>query len=115
MNLTERREAVRVALCKAKRHHRPTSELQRKYNILTAGILAEKIAQDRAACMRMVPPEQFELCSEADPELWTAFCTEYARPITSSQVWTVFDVMMALARRRLEFDLAGDPPSRLPQ
>ena len=115
MNLHEQREAVRIALEKAKRHHRPTAELQRKFNILTAGILAEEIAAEREKTRKQIPPQAFELCSQAEPELWAAFCQEQNRPPDPSQVWTVFDVIASMTLNRLQWALAGDPPSRLPQ
>ena len=115
MNLHEQREAVRIALDKAKRHHRPTAELQRKFNILTAGIMAEQIEADREKTRKTLPPSAFELCSNADPELWHAFCHVSNRPTEPSDVWTVFDVVMALTQKRIQWALAGDPPSRLPQ
>ena len=112
MNLHEQREAVRKALDKAKRGHRSTAELQRKYQILTAGIMAEKIAAQRESYKQTLPAHLFELCSETDPELWAAFCEDRKRPADPSQVWTVFDVLMALTQKRVAWALAGEMASK---
>ena len=114
MNLHEQRNAVLAALAKAKRQHRQTADLQRKLQIITAGIMAEEIAAEREKTKKAVPPQAFELCSEADPELWALFCRTENRPPDPSQVWTVFDVVMLLTQKRLQWALAGESPSQLP-
>jgi len=113
MNLQEQRSAVLAALAKAKKQHRSTAELQRKLQIITAGILAEEIAQERERNRKMIPAQLLQPCSEADPELWTLFCETQNRPSDPSQVWTVIDVMMLLTHKALEWALAGETPSRL--
>lgn len=114
MNLHEQREAVRIALEKAKRGHKSTAALQRKFQIITAGILAEEIAAERHRNKKMIPAQLLELCSEADPELWATYCSVCNRPPDPSQVWTVFDVLIALTRKHLQWALAGESPSTLP-
>jgi len=113
MNLQEQRSAVLAALAKAKKHHRSTAELQRKLNIITAGIMAEQIAAEREKTKQALPPQAFELCSEADPELWSLFCQTENRPPDPSHVWTIFDVVMLLTQKRLQWALAGEMTSRV--
>jgi hypothetical protein len=113
MNLHKQRTAVMSELAKAKRHHRSTAELQRKLQIITAGILAQEIEQERERNRKTIPAELLKPCSEADPALWALFCETQNRPSDPSQVWTVMDVMMLLTHKAVEWTLAGDPPSRL--
>ena len=109
MTLTERRAAVKAELDKAKRAHRSTRELQREYEVLTAGVIAEKMRAKRS-----LPEEAFQPCHLARPDLWDTFCRLQGRPNEPSEHWTTFDVVMLLTRKLLEASQAGLGPSQLP-
>ena len=109
MNLTERRAVVKAQLDKAKRAHRSTRELQREYEVLTAGVIAEKMRAKRS-----LPEEAFQPCHLARPDVWEAFCRLQGRPNEPSDNWTTFDVVMLLTRKLLEASQNGLGPSQLP-
>ena len=109
MTLTERRAAVKAELDKAKRLHRPTRELQREYEILTAGVIAEKMQAKRS-----LPEEAFQPCHLARPDLWDAFCRLQGRPNEPSEHWTTLDVVMILAKKLLEASQTPSGAPRLP-
>ena len=109
MNLTERRAVIKAQLDKAKRAHRSTRELQREYEVLTAGVIAEKMRAKRS-----LPEEAFQPCHLARPDLWEAFCRLQGRPNEPSEHWTTFDVVMLLTRKLLEASQNGLGPSQLP-
>lgn len=110
MSLAERRLAVKAELDKAKRQHRSTRTLQREYEILTAGIMAEKRLAEKAKSKMEL--EAFQPCHLASPDLWEAFCRLQGRPNEPSENWTTFDVVMLLTRKLLE---ASHTPSGTPQ
>jgi len=112
MTLQERRDAIKAKLDKAKKGHRSTRVLQREYEILTAGILAEKLATGKAK--KHLPAEAWLLCHLAHPDLWDAFCRLQGRPNEPSENWTTFDVVMLLTRKLLEASQNGLGPSQLP-
>ena len=112
MNLTERRLAVKAELDKAKRQHRSTRALQREFEILTAGVLAEKRLAEKAKSKMQL--EAFQPCHLARPDLWEAFCRFQGRPNEPSEHWTTWDVIMVLTRKLLEASQAGLGPSQLP-
>jgi hypothetical protein len=112
MSLAERRLAVKAELDKAKRQHRSTRALQREFEILTAGVLAEKIEAERAKSKMQL--EAFQPCHLARPDLWEAFCRLQGRPNEPSEHWTTFDVVMLLTRKLLEASQTGLGPSQLP-
>ena len=109
MNLTERRAVIKAQLDKAKRAHRSTRELQREYEVLTAGVIAEKMRAKRS-----LPEEAFQPCHLARPDLWEAFCRLQGRPNEPSEHWTTWDVIMVLTRKLLEASQNGLGPSQLP-
>ena len=109
MTLTERRAVVKAQLDKAKRAHRSTRELQREYEVLTAGVIAEKMRAKRS-----LPEEAFQPCHLARPDVWEAFCRLQGRPNEPSDNWTTFDVVMLLTRKLLEASQNGLGPSQLP-
>jgi len=109
MTLTERRAAVKAELDKAKRLHRPTRELQREYEVLTAGVIAEKMKAKRS-----LPEEAFQPCHLARPDLWDTFCRLQGRPNDPSDHWTTWDVVNLLTRKLLEASQTGLGPSQLP-
>jgi hypothetical protein len=112
MTLTERRNAIKAQLEKAKRQHRSTRALQREYEILTAGIMAEKRLAEKAKSKMEL--EAFQPCHLARPDLWEAFCRLQGRPNEPSEHWTTFDVVMILTRKLLEASQTGLGPSQLP-
>ena len=107
MNLTERRAVIKAQLDKAKRAHRSTRELQREYEVLTAGVIAEKMRAKRS-----LPEEAFQPCHLARPDLWDTFCRLQGRPNEPSDNWTTWDVVMLLTKKLLE---ASHTPSGAPQ
>ena len=109
MTLTERRAAVKAELDKAKRAHRSTRVLQREYEVLTAGVIAEKIRAKRS-----LPEEAFQPCHLARPDLWETFCRLQGRPNEPSEHWTAWDVVNLLTRKLLEASQTGLGPSQLP-
>jgi hypothetical protein len=112
MTLTERRAAVKAELDKAKRAHRSTRALQREFEILTAGVLAEKRLAEKAKSKMQL--EAFQLCHLARPDLWDTFCRLQGRPNEPSDHWTTWDVVMVLTRKLLEASQTGLEPSQLP-
>jgi len=110
MSLAERRLAVKAELDKAKRQHRSTRTLQREYEILTAGILAEKRLAEKAKSKMQL--EALQPCHLARPDLWEAFCRLQGRPNEPSENWTTWDVIMLLVKKLLE---ASQTPSGAPQ
>ena len=112
MSLAERRLAVKAELDKAKRQHRSTRALQREFEILTAGVLAEKRLAEKAKSKMEL--EAFQPCHLARPDLWEAFCRLQGRPNEPSEHWTTFDVVMILTRKLLEASQNGLGPSQLP-
>ena len=112
MTLIERRNAIKAQLEKAKRQHRSTRALQREYEILTAGIMAEKRLAEKAKSKMEL--EAFQPCHLARPDLWDTFCRLQGRPNEPSDNWTTFDVVMLLTRKLLEASQAGLGPSQLP-
>lgn len=112
MNLIERRNAVKAQLEKAKRQHRSTRALQREFEILTAGVMAEKLEANRAK--PNLPEEAWLPCYAVRPDLWEAFCRLQGRPIEPSEHWTTWDVVMVLTRKLLEASQTGLGPSQLP-
>ena len=109
MSLAERRLAVKDELDKAKRAHRSTRELQREYEVLTAGVIAEKMRAKRS-----LPEEAFQPCHLARPDLWDTFCRLQGRPNEPSEHWTTFDVVMILTRKLLEASQTAAGGSGLP-
>ena len=109
MSLAERRLAVKAELDKAKRAHRSTRALQREFEVLTAGVIAEKMRAKRS-----LPEEAFQPCHLARPDVWEAFCRLQGRPNEPSDNWTTFDVVMLLTRKLLEASQNGLGPSQLP-
>ena len=109
MSLAERRDVIKAKLDKAKKGHRSTRVLQREYEILTAGILAEKLAAGKAE--KQLPAEAWLPCYLARPDLWDAFCRLQGRPNEPSENWTTFDVVMLLTRKLLEASQNGLRPS----
>lgn len=114
MNLIERRNAIKAELEKAKRQHRSTRALQREFEILTAGILADKMREKREAHNRELPAEAWLPCYLARPDLWDAFCRLQGRPNEPSENWTTFDVVMLLTKKLLEASQTGSVGSGLP-
>jgi len=112
MSLAERRLAVKAELDKAKRQHRSTRVLQREFEILTAGVLAEKRLAEKAKSKMEL--EAFQPCHLARPDLWEAFCRLQGRPNEPSEHWTTWDVIMVLTRKLLEASQNGLGPSQLP-
>ena len=112
MSLTERRAAVKAELDKAKRQHRSTRALQREYEILTAGVLAEKRLAEKAKSKMEL--EAFQPCHLARPDVWEAFCRLQGRPNEPSENWTTFDVVMLLTRKLLEASQTAAGGSGLP-
>jgi len=112
MSLTERRAAVKAELDKAKRAHRSTRALQREYEILTAGILAEKRLAEKAKSKMQL--EAFQPCHLARPNLWDAFCRVQGRPNEPSEHWTTWDVLMVLTKKLLEASQTPSGTPRLP-
>ena len=112
MTLTERRNAVKAQLEKAKRQHRSTRALQREFEILTAGIMAEKRLAERAKSKMEL--EAFQPCHLARPDLWDAFCRVQGRPNEPSEHWTTWDVIMVLTRKLLEASQTAAGGSGLP-
>jgi len=110
MTLQECRDAIKAKLEKAKKGHRSTRALQREYEILTAGILAEKRLSEKAKSKMQL--EAFQPCHLARPDLWDAFCRLQGRPNEPSENWTTFDVVMLLTRKLME---ASQTPSGAPQ
>lgn len=110
MTLIERRNAINAKLDKAKKGHRSTRALQREYEILTAGILAEKRLSEKAKSKMQI--EAFQPCHLARPDLWDAFCRLQGRPNEPSENWTTFDVVMLLTRKLME---ASQTPSGTPR
>ena len=113
MSLAERRLAVKAELDKAKRQHRSTRALQREYEILTAGVLADKMRSKRDV-NKGLPAEAWLPCYLARPDLWEVFCRFQGRPNEPSEHWTTFDVVMILTRKLLEASQNGLGPSQLP-
>jgi len=109
MSLTERRAAVKAELDKAKRLHRPTRELQREYEVLTAGVIAEKMKAKRS-----LPEDAFQPCHLVRPDLWDTFCRLQGRPNEPSEHWTTWDVVNVLTRKLLEASQTDDGTPRLP-
>jgi hypothetical protein len=109
MNLTERRLAVKAELDKAKRAHRSTRELQREYEVLTAGVIAEKMRAKQS-----LPEEAFQPCHLARPDLWDTFCRLQGRPNEPSDNWTTWDVVNLLTRKLLEASQTANGTPRLP-
>jgi hypothetical protein len=112
MSLTERRNAIKAELDKAKRAHRSTRALQREYEILTAGIMAEKRLAEKAKSKMQL--EAFQPCHLARPDLWDTFCRLQGRPNEPSENWTTWDVTMLLVKKLLEASQTGLEPSQLP-
>jgi hypothetical protein len=112
MSLAERRDAIKAKLEKAKKSHRSTRALQREYEILTAGILAEKRLAEKAKSKMQL--EAFQPCHLARPDLWDAFCRLQGRPNEPSEHWTTWDVVMVLTKKLLEASQTGLGPSQLP-
>ena len=112
MSLTERRNAIKAELDKAKRAHRSTRALQRDYEILTAGIMAEKRLAEKAKSKMQL--EAFQPCHLAHPDLWDTFCRLQGRPNEPSENWTTWDVTMLLVKKLLEASQTGLEPSQLP-
>jgi len=112
MTLIERRLAIKAKLDKAKKAHRSTRALQREYEILTAGILAEKLATGKAE--KHLPTEAWLPCYLARPDLWDTFCRLQGRPNEPSEHWTTWDVVMLLTKKLLEASQNGLGPSQLP-
>jgi len=113
MSLAERRAVIKAQLDKAKRAHRSTRVLQREYEILTAGILADQMRSKRDV-NKGLPAEAWLPCYLARPDLWDAFCRLQGRPNEPSENWTTFDVVMLLTRKLLEASQTGLGPSQLP-
>ena len=111
MNLTERRAVVKAQLDKAKRAHRSTRVLQREFEILTAGILADQM-RSKQDVNRGLPAEAWLPCYLARPDLWEAFCRLQGRPNEPSDNWSTWDVLMLLTKKLLE---ASHTPSGAPQ
>jgi len=109
MNLTERRLAVKAELDKAKRAHRSTRVLQREYEVLTAGVIAEKMRAKQS-----LPEEAFQPCHLARPDLWDTFCRLQGRPNEPSDNWTTWDVVNLLTRKLLEASQTANGTPRLP-
>ena len=114
MTLTERRNAVKAELDKAKRQHRSTRALQREFEILTAGILADQMREKREVHNRELPAEAWLPCYLARPDLWEVFCRLQGRPNEPSENWTTFDVVMLLTRKLLEASQTASGGSGLP-
>jgi hypothetical protein len=112
MSLAERRDAIKAKLDKAKKGHRSTRVLQREYEILTAGILAEKLATGKAE--RHLPAEAWLPCYLAHPDLWETFCRLQGRPNEPSDNWTTWDVVMLLTKKLLEASQTPSGTPRLP-
>ena len=113
MNLTERRAVIKAQLDKAKRAHRSTRVLQREFEILTAGILADQM-RSKQDVNRGLPAEAWLPCYLARPDLWEVFCRFQGRPNEPSEHWTTFDVVMILTRKLVEASQNGLGPSQLP-
>lgn len=112
MSLIEQRKAVKAKIDKLKRARRKTSDLIRQYEILTAGVIAEKMAADKAK--PSLPAEAFQPCHLARPDLWEAFCRVQNRPNDPSDHWTTFDVVLLLTRKLLEASRTPDGRPALP-
>jgi len=112
MSLVERRDAIKAQIDKAKRQHRSTRALQREYEILTAGILAEKRLVEKAKSKMQL--EAFQPCYLARPDLWDVFCRVQGRPNEPSEHWTTWDVVMLLTKKLLEASQTGLGGSGLP-
>jgi hypothetical protein len=110
MILQERRDAIKAKLEKAKKGHRSTRVLQREYEILTAGILAEKLETEKTK--KRLPAEAWLPCYLARPDLWDTFCRLQGRPNEPSDNWSTWDVVMLLTKKLLE---ASHTPSGAPQ
>ena len=67
MSLAERRAVIKAQLDKAKRAHRSTRVLQREYEILTAGILADQMRSKRDV-NKGLPAEAWLPCYLARPQ-----------------------------------------------
>ena len=113
MSLTERRLAVKAELDKAKRAHRSTRALQREYEILTAGILADQMRSKRDV-NKGLPAEAWLPCYLARPDLWDTFCRLQGRPNEPSENWTTWDVTMLLVKKLLEASQTPSGAPRLP-
>ena len=113
MNLTERRAVIKAQLDKAKRAHRSTRVLQREFEILTAGILADQM-RSKQDVNRGLPAEAWLPCYLARPDLWEVFCRFQGRPNEPSEHWTTFDVVMILTRKLLEASQTAAGGSGLP-
>jgi hypothetical protein len=113
MSLAERRLAVKAELDKAKRAHRSTRALQREFEILTAGILADQMRSKRDV-NKGLPAEAWLPCYLARPDLWEAFCRLQGRPNEPSEHWTTWDVVMLLTRKLLEASQTADGTPALP-
>ena len=114
MSLAERRLAVKAELDKAKRAHRSTRALQREFEILTAGILADQM-RSKQDVNRGLPAEPWLPCYLARPDLWEVFCRFQGRPNEPSEHWDTFDVVMVLTKKLLEASQGGLGPSQLPK
>jgi len=112
MSLAERRDAIKAKLEKAKKGHRSTRALQREYEILTAGILAEKRLAEKAKSKMQL--EAFQPCHIARPDLWDTFCRLQGRPNEPSENWTTWDVTMLLVKKLLEASQTPSGTPRLP-
>jgi len=112
MSLAERRDAIKAKLEKAKKGHRSTRVLQREYEILTAGILAEKRLAEKAKSKMQL--ETFQPCHIARPDLWDTFCRLQGRPNVPSENWTTWDVTMFLVKKLLEASQTPSGTPRLP-
>jgi len=112
MSLAERRLAVKAELDKAKRQHRSTRALQREFEILTAGILAEKRLAEKAKSKMQL--EAFQPCHIARPDLWDTFCRLQGRPNVPSENWTTWDVTMLLVKKLMEASQTPLGTPRLP-
>jgi len=93
MSLAERRDAIKAKLDKAKKAHRSTRALQREYEILTAGILAEKLEADKKW-------PRHEPCAQVNPLLWLNWCQIQGRDPAPSDHWTEFDVVEHIVRKQ---------------
>ena len=112
MSLAERRLAVKAELDKAKRAHRSTRALQREFEILTGGVLAEKRLAEKAKSKMQL--EAFQPCHIARPDLWDTFCRLQGRPNEPSENWTTWDVTMLLVKKLLEASQTPSGAPRLP-
>ena len=113
MTLAERRAAVKAELDKAKRQHRSTRALQREYEILTAGVLADKM-RSKQDVNKGLPAEACLPCYLARPDLWDTFCRLQGRPNEPSENWTTWDVTMLLVKKLLEASQTPSGAPRLP-